>query len=81
MPWKNLFDYHFPFDTCNFTFRILQIDTERKYKQRVWNLKLIINVCINGTAVTPHLSLRSRVLGCEENLCFERWNSRPHPPI
>ena len=28
---------------------------------------------------TPILS--SRVLGCEVNLYFERWNSRTHPPI
>ena len=25
--------------------------------------------------------MSSRVLGCEENVYFERWNSRTHPPI
>ena len=32
-------------------------------------------------AFTPHFPVGSRVLGCEENLYFERWNSRTHPPI
>ena len=31
--------------------------------------------------VTPHLPVSSMVLGCEENLYFERWNSRTHPAI
>ena len=31
--------------------------------------------------ITPHLSVSSRVLGCEENWYFERWNSHTHPPI
>ena len=31
--------------------------------------------------IVPHMPVRSRVLGCEENVNFERWNSRPHQPI
>ena len=31
--------------------------------------------------ITLHKPVSSRVLGCEENLYFERWNSRTHPPI
>ena len=30
---------------------------------------------------TPHWPVSSSVLGCEENLYFERWNSWTHPPI
>ena len=33
------------------------------------------------SSITPHLPVSSRILGCEENLYFERWNSRTHPPI
>ena len=33
------------------------------------------------TCFTPHWPVSSRVLGCEKNLYFERWNSRTHPPI
>ena len=31
--------------------------------------------------ITPHLPVISRVLGCEENVYFQRWNSRTYPPI
>ena len=31
--------------------------------------------------IIPHLPMSSRVLGCEENLYLECWNSQPHPPI
>ena len=34
-----------------------------------------------SNGITPHLPVSSRVLGCEENLYFECWNSRTHPPI
>ena len=31
--------------------------------------------------ITQHLPVSSRILGCEENLYFERWNSRTHQTI
>ena len=40
--------------------------------------KMIPAICNN---IIPHLPVSSRVLGCEENLYSERWNSRTHPPI
>ena len=36
---------------------------------------------ISVRSITPHLLVSSRVLGCEENLYLERWNSWRHPPI
>ena len=42
---------------------------------KVHNLRGVHGIRYIDLCITPHLPVSSRVVGCEENLYFERWNS------
>ena len=75
--WMRILVFWFPNDLTNNVLTLRQV-----MAWRTGNKPLSNRMMIQSTgAFTPHQPVSSKVLWCEENLYFERWNSRTHPPI